>query len=761
MKKLLPIIITCFFSITSYSQHSVAREWNELVLTGIRNDFARPTVHARNLFHTSVAMYDAWALFDEEAEPFLLGNTVGTYTNDFSGFTTTIPLVEARQQAISYAMYRLMFHRFSGSPDAAATLTAVHNYFTVTLGYDHNVTSTDYTTGDPAALGNYIAAEIIAFGMQDNANEQGGYNNQYYSPSNPPLIMEYSGNPDIVFPNQWQPLTLEFFIDQSGNPIPINTPEFLSPEWGIVTPFALKQEDLSIYPNNGFDYWVYHDPGIPSLIQSDTNLSGIDDPYKWGFALVSAWSSHLDPADNVMIDISPASIGNIQSYPTTFEGYKEFYDFENGGDPSIGHELNPATGLPYEQQLVPRADYARVLAEFWADGPDSETPPGHWFTILNYVSDHPLLEKRFEGETEVLSDLEWDIKAYFTLAGTMHDAAITAWGIKGHYDYIRPVSAIRYMADTGQSTDSSLPNYHPEGIPLVLNFIEVVASGDPLAGASDEHVGKIKLYAWKGPDYINDPDTDVAGVDWILAENWWPYQRPSFVTPPFAGYISGHSTYSSAAAEVMERLTGDAFFPGGMGEFDAVANEFLVFEEGPSVNVTLQWATYKDASDQTSLSRIWGGIHPPIDDIPGRFIGKEIGDDAFEKARSYFYKDNDADGYYSYEDCNDADPNIHPGALDIPNNGIDENCDNEDSILILDVLYPNPVADMCTVNVTYQGTAKLLVHTTDGRLVMDKEITFEDSSCSFSLSTLERGLYLLRIENTNEQLLFEQKIVKE
>ena len=40
---------------------SVARQWNEVLLEAIRNDFARPTVHARNLCHVSAAMYDAWA----------------------------------------------------------------------------------------------------------------------------------------------------------------------------------------------------------------------------------------------------------------------------------------------------------------------------------------------------------------------------------------------------------------------------------------------------------------------------------------------------------------------------------------------------------------------------------------------------------------------------------------------------------------------------------------------------------------------------
>ena len=148
--------------------------------------------------------------------------------------------------------------------------------------------------------------------------------------------------------------------------------------------------------------------------------------------------------------------------------------------------------------------------------------------------------------------------------------------------------------------------------------------------------GKIKFHAWRGPDFIEDEETDTAGVGWILAENWWPYQRPTFVTPPFAGYVSGHSTYSRAAAEVLAALTGDAYFPGGMSGFEIEAKEFLVFEDGPSVDMTLQWATYRDASDQCSLSRIWGGIHPPIDDIPGRLMGIDIGRDAFELAASHF-----------------------------------------------------------------------------------------------------------------------------
>ena len=79
--------------------------------------------------------------------------------------------------------------------------------------------------------------------------------------------------------------------------------------------------------------------------------------------------------------------------------------------------------------------------------------------------------------------------------------------------------------------------------------------------------------------YINDESTDIAGVGWILAENWWPYQRPTFVTPPFAGYVSGHSTYSRAASEILTKITGTPFFPGGLGEFTAKQNEFVIYLE--------------------------------------------------------------------------------------------------------------------------------------------------------------------------------------
>ncbi len=621
--------------VTTQAQHSVARLWNEALLDAIRIDFARPTVHARNLFHISAAMYDAWTVFDGSSSPYFLGKTVRQFPCDFEGFQPVEEIEEARDKAISFAAYRLLYHRFQQSPGYDESQVKFDSLM-VSLGYDATNSSIVYQDGNAAALGNYIASCIIDFGMQDGSNEAADYGNLYYSPANLALIPTLPGNQTISDPNRWQPLSLDF-IDQAGNPIPIRVPPFLSPEWGAVSPFALTSQDLTIYERRGQDYLVYHDPGSPPYFGVEFEAA-VAEEYAWGFSMVAVWSAHLDPDSGAMIDVSPASIGNIdiEYFPSNTEELRFFYKYLEGGDPGRGYFINPITRMPYEPQIVPLGDYARVLAEFWADGPDSETPPGHWFTILNYVNDHDAFEKRLRGEGAVLDDLEWDVKAYFVLGGAVHDAAVTAWGIKGWYDYVRPISAIRYMADQGQRSDSTLASYSPNGIPLVPGFIELVEEGDALAGAENEHVGKIKLFAWKGPEFIEDPDSDVAGVDWILAENWWPYQRPSFITPPFAGYISGHSTFSRAAAEVMTLITGDPFFPDGLGEFHAPQNEFLVFEDGPSVDITLQWATYRDASDQTSLSRIWGGIHPPVDDIPGRLIGEQVGIEAFALAERYF-----------------------------------------------------------------------------------------------------------------------------
>jgi hypothetical protein len=658
----------------SQTPSSIPRRWIGATLESIREDFARPPVQARNLFHISLAMYDAWAAIEQgEAKCYLLGNTVGAYNCSFSGFPAVGDKVAAQEEAMSYAAYRVITWRFQNSPSAQPTVQRCQILMNE-FGYDWTMTSTDYSTGSAAALGNYIGEQVIAYGLTDGSNELGGYAIQQYKPKNEIMDITVAGNPNMAYPNHWQPLRLPVAIDQQGNPIP-STQKFQSPEWGRVVPFALTEADKKVLTRDSTEWVVYHDPGPFDML--DTTNGNISEAFKWNFALVSIWASHMDPFDGVLWDVSPRSIGNNTSYPEDYSQMQGFYKILEGGDVSLGRALNPKTGLPYEPNIIPRGDYTRVLAQFWADGPNSETPPGHWFSIMNKAMEHPDFVPRFNGKGPLLPRLEWDVKAYFSLGGALHDAAISAWGIKGWYDGVRPIMAIRYMADRGQCSDPALPRYHLEGLPLIPGYIELVQAGDPLAGSFGQHLNKIKLYTWLGHAPISNTQQDVAGAGWILAENWTTYQRKTFVTPPFAGYISGHSTYSRAAAEALTFVTGDEYFPGGLGEYTIMANSgFLGLEKGPSVDVRLQWATYRDAADQTSLSRIWGGIHPPMDDIPGRRIGRLCGLDATAKARSLFYLDQDGDGAYSYEDCDDLDPYTRPGATDICDNK-DNDCDGQ------------------------------------------------------------------------------------
>jgi len=721
MKRIFTSICALLFLISSTTaQESIARQWNEEVLEAIRNDFARPTVHARNLFHTSVAMYDAWAIFEPNANTYLIGKTVQGFTAPYNPIELPDDIEAAREEVISYALYRLIEFRFRNAPEFEIIQENIDELMDE-LGYDPFITSTEYHCGN-AQLGNFIAEQVIAFGAEDFSNELEDYLNQFYEPVNPPLNINLRGNPDIINLNRWQPIEFPQFIDQAGNEIGIGTPEFVGAEWGKVTPFSLSSTDLNIYQRDGNEHYVYHDPGPPVYINENGN-TGLEDLYKWGFSMVSVWSSHLDGMDTVVWDISPGASGNIQSYPTEPEDYPSFYNFFEGGDPGQGRALNPVTGQPYLPNRVRRGDYTRVLAEFWADGPDSETPPGHWFTILNTINDDPLLEKKFMGSGEILNDLEWDVKTYFTLGGTMHDVAVAVWGVKGWYDYIRPISALRGMAERGQSSDPNLPSYHPDGVPLIPGYIELVEEGDLLEGGFLEFVGEVKFLAWRGPGFLPNPAIDEAGVEWVLSDDWWPYQRPTFVTPPFAGYVSGHSTFSRAAAEVLTAFTGTPYFPGGIGTFTAEKDEFLVFEDGPSEQINLQWATYRDAADQCSLSRIWGGIHPPIDDLPGREMGNKIGMDAFTTARDVF----------------ESSPEFS----------------TSQSL----VMYPNPADCGVFIPYSFDGELPVQVYQIDGRLVQEASVDFSQDAPYLTLDYVGVGILTVVVRDEDGKIVVSEQIV--
>lgn len=628
------------------AQQSVARQWSETQLACIRKYFAKPTVNARHLGHVAIAMYDAWAVYDSVAKPVLLGNTWGEYSCPFNGIPMPADgdLIAAQEEAISYAAYRTLWNRYTIFAPGANLLT-IQGYLNdrmASLGYDTGITSTDYSDGDPAKLGNYIAAKLQEFALQDGSNQAANYADAQYQPRNGQLQPALPGNPYMTDPNNWQTLVLAQCIDQQG--IPIECPPgtgipALTHEWSKVQPFALTEDQAVIRQRDGLNWKVYLDPGEPPRLDT-TVQTGLDDSFfKWGFVMNIIWHSFHNNNDGVMIDASPRSVGglNITSdsqLPVTFDNYKAFYNLFEGGVDDPGYEINPSTNAPYEEQMVPRSDFTRVLSQYWADGPNSETPPGHWFKLINEVSDKMddlNIPKKWMGEGETISDLEWDIKGYLAMGGAIHDAAIACWGAKGFYDSSRPIMAIRWMASRGQSSDPNLPSYHPAGLPLIPGYIELVTEGDSLAGENNENVNKIKIFSWRGPFAATGED----GAGWLLGENWWTYQVHTFVTPPFAGYYSGHSTYSRTGAEVMTMITGDEYFPGGMSEFVANQNQYLTADAGPSQTVKLQWATYRDAADQCSISRIYGGLHPPQDDIPGRKVGLIVGPQAVNKANVF------------------------------------------------------------------------------------------------------------------------------
>lgn len=204
-------------------------------------------------------------------------------------------------------------------------------------------------------------------------------------------------------------------------------------------------------------------------------------------------------------------------------------------------------------------DQQKVIAEFWADGPSSELPPGHWNLFAQTVSHR-------DNHT-----LDQDVKQFFAVSNTVFDTSIAVWGAKVKFDSVRPVTAINYL------------------------------------------FGGQTINAWAGPFLGTGP---------IQGENWRPYQAVTVVTPPFGEYPSGHSAFSSSAAEALKRFTGSDVFGDSVVQPAGVSR----VEEGavPANDLTLSWATFTDAADEAAISRRYGGIHFVDGDLDSRLIGRRV-----------------------------------------------------------------------------------------------------------------------------------------
>jgi hypothetical protein len=227
-----------------------------------------------------------------------------------------------------------------------------------------------------------------------------------------------------------------------------------------------------------------------------------------------------------------------------------------------------------DQQLKYSAgltDTQKVIAEYWEDPPGSETPPGHWNLFAQWVS-------RRDHHS-----LDEDAKVFFALNTALLDASITAWDAKRQWNSVRPITAVRWLKK-----------------------------------------GQL-IQAWGGP---------YQGTRTIRGEDWRPYQRANFVTPPFPEYISGHSTFSAAAAGLLKAATGGDTF--GLSVTIPAGSSKIEPGAVPAAPVTLSWKSFYEAADQAGISREYGGIHFNDGDFEARQAGEDVGLLVWSKAKSYF-----------------------------------------------------------------------------------------------------------------------------
>ena len=536
---------------------TIVVDWNAAALQEVRLSPALrngPPMVARALAIAHTCMYDAWTQYDEVAVAttgFLLRQDPGDRTD------------AKKAEAISFAAYRCLLNLF---PDGAARLAKVMSNH----GYITNTTA-------PANIGNIAAQAVIDARANDGSNQYGNApcpsGNVCPSPSVQVTVL--APVPCVVDTYPWTTEPLQHLLD---------APPELQP-LPCVGPNGDPSGPYADYDDDGYSHYVpsnrlmgYCSPLVTERCPGGY-LNGNPDPF---IKPALPWPDVVDPNrwqplvynNNKRQTFLGAHWANVTPFALT--SAQQFDDIVPPPDvqKNFGHyQKNVNEVLQFSAALDATS---KLNVEYWADGPASELPPGHWGLFAQFVSHHRL------GRDN--NTIDEDVKMFFAMHNASFDAGIVAWHVKRKYDGVRPITAIRYLKQ-GQ---------------MVL--------------------------AWAGPN--QSPSTQ-----WIPGEKWMPYNPGSNLTPGFPGYISGHSIFSSASATVLRLFTGSDTF--GYSE-DIPANFGRVEPGIPAVPTPVSFATFSQAAQQAGLSRIQGGIHFLDDITVGYDLGVLIGQQAWDKAQTYF-----------------------------------------------------------------------------------------------------------------------------
>jgi PAP2 superfamily len=103
----------------------------------------------------------------------------------------------------------------------------------------------------------------------------------------------------------------------------------------------------------------------------------------------------------------------------------------------------------------------------------------------------------------------------------------------------------------------------------------------------------------------------------MIDAQWTPFLQ----SPPFPEYASGHSTISGAAAEALTHVLGDNF-------------AFTDSTEHAYGHGVRSFKSFRQAAAESSVSRVYGGIHFPSGCEEGLKAGQKIGNYINEKIRT-------------------------------------------------------------------------------------------------------------------------------